>query len=106
MQDVKSAVIAAAGLGSRIGMGVPKCMIEKEGITILTRLITTLRPHIPFIHLVIGYREEMVINYCSIHHRDVVLVRNPDYRTTNTAYSLSKELRIYQVKYSILMGTC
>ncbi len=90
MQDVKSAVIAAAGLGSRIGMGVPKCMIEIEGITILTRLITTLRPHIPFIHLVIGYREEMVINYCSIHHRDVVLVRNPDYRTTNTAYSLSK----------------
>ena len=90
MQDVTNAVIAAAGLGSRIGMGMPKCMIEINGMTILTRLITTLRSHFPVIHLVIGYREEMVIKYCSTHHRDVVLVRNPDFITTNTAYSLSK----------------
>lgn len=90
MQDVAGVVIAAAGLGSRIGMGMPKCMIEIGGMTILSRLIKTLRSHFPVIHLVIGYREEMVIKYCSIHHRDIVLVRNPDYFTTSTAYSLSK----------------
>lgn len=90
MQDVTNTVIAAAGLGSRIGMGMPKCMIEIGGTTILTRLITSLRSHFPIIHLVIGYREEMVIKYCLTHHRDVILVRNPDFSTTNTAYSLSK----------------
>ena len=88
MQDGTSAVIAAAGLGSRIGLGMPKCMIEIEGKTILTRLIETLRLQIPVIHVVIGYREEIVNEYCAIHHRDVVLVRNPDFRKTNTAYSL------------------
>jgi choline kinase len=87
MQDVTGAVIAAAGVGSRIGLGMPKCMIEIEGKTILTRLIETLRPEIPVIHVVIGYREEMVNDYCAIHHRDIVLVRNPDFRITNTAYS-------------------
>jgi len=90
MQNVTGAVIAAAGLGTRIGLGMPKCMIEIDGTTILTRLISTLRLHVPVIHLVVGYREEMIIEYCARHHRDVVLVRNPDFRTTNTAYSLAK----------------
>jgi choline kinase len=89
MQVVTSAVIAAAGLGSRIGLGMPKCMIEIEGTTILTRLIASLRMHVSVIHLVIGYREEMVIKYCATYHRDVVLVRNPHFLTTNTAHSLS-----------------
>jgi len=90
MQVVESAVIAAAGLGSRIGLGMPKCMIEIDGVTILTRLLNAIRPHVATIHLVVGYREDMVIEYCSMHHRDVVLVRNPDYRSTNTAYSFAK----------------
>lgn len=90
MQNVGSAVIAAAGLGSRIGLGMPKCMIEIDGVTILTRLLNAIRPHVSTIHLVVGYREDMVVEYCSLHHRDVVLVRNPDYRSTNTAYSFAK----------------
>lgn len=87
MQRIAGAVIAAAGMGTRIGLGMPKCMIEVEGKTLLTRLIETLRPHVPAISVVVGYREEMVTEYCARHHRDVVLVRNRDYRTTNTAYS-------------------
>lgn len=90
MQGIAGAVIAAAGMGTRIGLGMPKCMIEIDGRTILTRLIETLRPHVPLISVVVGYREELVIDYCARHHRDVVLVRNQDYRSTNTAYSFSK----------------
>ncbi|MDR6956358.1 choline kinase [Pseudomonas brassicacearum] len=90
MQNVTCAVIAAAGMGTRIGLGMPKCMIEIEGKTILTRLIEMLRDHVSLIHVVVGYREEMVIEYCAQHHRDVVLVRNPNYRSTNTAYSFAK----------------
>ncbi len=104
MQIVGSAVIAAAGLGSRIGLGMPKCMIEIGGETILTRLLGALRPHVPIIHLVVGYREEMVIDYCSRNHRDVVLVRNPDYRTTNTAYSFSCGARHLKGKVIYLDG--
>ena len=87
MQDVTGAVIAAAGMGTRLGLGLPKCMIEIAGKTLLTRMLAALREHVPVIHLVVGYREEMVIEYCGIHHRDIVLVRNPDFRSTNTAHS-------------------
>lgn len=89
MQPVTSAVIAAAGLGSRLGAGMPKCLIEIEGRNILTRLVDILSRHVSAIHVVIGYREELVVEYCARHHRDVVLVRNPDYRTTNTAQSFA-----------------
>lgn len=104
MQNVTQAVIAAAGLGSRLGFGIPKCMVEIEGVTILTRLINRLRPYMSIIHLVVGYREEMVIEYCAQHHRDVVLVRNSDFRTTNTATSCSKGSQLLTGKVLFLDG--
>ena len=36
MQPVDFAVIAAAGLGSRLGYGIPKCMLEIGGSTLLS----------------------------------------------------------------------
>jgi choline kinase len=63
-------------------------MIEIEGVTLLSRLIHALQPLVPRIHVVVGYREEMIIEHCTRYHRDVVLVRNPDYRSTNTAHSI------------------
>ena len=85
-------------------MGMPKCMIEIEGRTVLSRLISNLEPHVASIHVVVGYREEMVMEYCARHHRDVVLVRNPDYRTTNTAHSLSLGARHINGKVLYLDG--
>lgn len=88
MQTIEGAVIACAGLGSRLGMGMPKCMIELGGKTLLSRLIETLQPLVPRIHVVVGYREELIIGHCAQQHREVVLVRSPEFRTTNTAHSI------------------
>lgn len=87
MSAVGGAVIAAAGLGSRLGHGLPKCMLELGGRTILSRLIEDVQRHTDRVHVVVGYREELVIQHCAQHHRDVVLVRNPDFRTTQTIHS-------------------
>ncbi len=89
MQPIEGAVIAAAGLGSRLGLGLPKCMLEIEGRTILSRLIAQLERHVQRVHVVVGYREDLVIDHCSRHHRQVILVRNPNFRTTNTARSMA-----------------
>ena len=89
MQPIENAVIAAAGLGSRLGLGHPKCMLEISGVTLLSRMIRLLERHVSVIHVVIGYREELIIEHCARHHPSVVLVRNPEFRTTNTAHSLS-----------------
>jgi choline kinase len=79
-------------------------MLEIDGRTVLSRLIEALAPKIPTIHVVIGYREEMVIEYCARHHRNIVLVRNPDYMTTNTAYSLAKGANLLKGKVLFMDG--
>lgn len=104
MPALDCAVIAAAGMGTRIGLGMPKCMIEIAGKTLLTRLIEGLRPHVRTIYVAVGYREDMVIDFCARHHRDVVLVRNPEYRETNTATSAAKCVRHARGKVIYLDG--
>lgn len=89
MQPVAGAVIAAAGLGSRLGLGIPKCMIEVHGRPLLGHMVRALEPLVPRIHVVIGYRETLVAEYCAAHHRNVVLVRNPAYKTTTTGQSMA-----------------
>lgn len=69
-------------------MGLPKCMLDIGGTVLLSRLIRDLQPLVGRIHVVVGYREELIIEHCERHHRDVVLVRNPDFRDTNTSHSL------------------
>lgn len=104
MQPVENAVIAAAGLGSRLGLGYPKCMLELGGITLLTRMIRMLEPHVSCIHVVIGYREDLIIDHCARYHPQVVLVRNPEFRTTNTAQSLALGARYMTGKCVFLDG--
>lgn len=87
MQLIENVVIAAAGMGARIGLGIPKCMIDIEGTNLLSRLINLLDEYCKNIVVVVGYREEMVVEYCSVYHRNVIIARNPNYATTNTAYS-------------------
>lgn len=64
-------------------------MLEIGGQSILSRLIGSLEARLNCIHVVVGYREELIINLCSKAHRKVVIVRNPAYRTTNTVQSMS-----------------
>lgn len=104
MQAVDSAVIAAAGMGTRLGLGMPKAMIEVGGKTILARLVEHLRCHVKVIHVVVGYREEMIVEYCHKHFPEVVLVRNPEFRTTNTAQSLYLGARHLRGKILYLDG--
>lgn len=87
MSPVVNAVIAAAGLGSRLGLGLPKAMIEVAGAPLLGRLLSMLEKKFQTIHVVVGYREELLIDYCARQHSNVILVRNPQFRSTNTAQS-------------------
>lgn len=86
MSIVKHAVIAAAGLGSRLGMGKPKCLIEFSGITILEHQLGLLHD-IEDVRVVVGFEEERVTALIKEIRSDVIIVRNPAYRTTTTLHS-------------------
>lgn len=96
MSSVAHAVIAAAGLGSRLGRGHPKCLLEFKGTTILERQLRLLE-HVEDVRIVVGFEEQQVIEAARAIRPDIIIVRNPAYRSTTTlqSYALgAKGLRV------------
>jgi len=83
---IKHAVIAAAGKGSRLSMGMPKCLVEVEGKKIIDYQLNLLK-NIEDVRVVVGYKCEEVIKYVSSIRKDVKFIINSDFLTTNTLQS-------------------
>ena len=81
------AVISAAGLGSRLGLGMPKCMVDVGGKTVIQRQIELLS-QIPILRVVVGFEGDAVVDHVSQIRPDAVFVRNPRFRHTSNAHSL------------------
>jgi choline kinase len=93
--SVNTVVICAAGLGSRLGLDTPKCLVPIGKHKLIYYLLELLKD-VPNIRMVIGFKEDDVIEYVRSIRNDVVFVRNPNYSTTTNAYSLhlgSKDLK-------------
>lgn len=84
---VKNAVICAAGIGSRLELDMPKCLVEVNGKKIIYYLLKVLED-VPNVRIVVGFKEEEVIDYVRSIRKDVIFVRNPNYGSTTNAYSL------------------
>ena len=73
MPVVEHVIIAVAGLGSRLGLGKPKCLVELEGRPIIEYQLKLLK-NIPDIRIVIGFEEFEVINTIKKIRSDVTLL--------------------------------
>ena len=87
MQVVKHVVISAAGMGSRLGLDMPKCLVEIDGRKLIDYQLDLLED-VKDVRIVVGFMEEMVIEHVRKIRNDVVFVRNPDYQKTTNSYSL------------------
>ena len=85
--EIKHAVISAAGLGSRLGLDMPKCLVELEGHSLIYYLLKLLKD-VPDIRIVVGFKEQQVIDYVRAIRPDATFVRNADYAHSTNAYSL------------------
>ncbi len=87
-KDIK-AIITAAGEGSRmypLAQDIPKCMLPFHNETILGRQIRILRScGILDITVVVGFRKEVIIDKFG---DEVSIEYNPQYKTTNSLFSL------------------
>ena len=92
MPAIEHVVIAAAGIGSRLGHGVPKCVVEVQGRTLIEQQLALLSG-IPDIRVVVGYMEQAVMDAVRRINENVIFVRNPQYRETTTqdSYALGAE---------------
>lgn len=103
MQHIKHAVISAAGLGSRLGVDIPKCLIEVNGRKLIEYQLDVLKD-IPDVRIVVGFKEKELIQYVSAIRKDIVFVRNPDYAATSNSYSLNLATRELKDPFLMIDG--
>lgn len=80
-------VISAAGLGSRLGRDFPKCLLP-IGEACLIDYQLALLPPCADVRIVVGFRENEVMEHVRRRWPDVTFVRNPAYATTSNTHSL------------------
>ena len=87
MSTIKHAVITAAGIGSRLGMNIPKCLVPVADKCIIEYQLTLLED-IEDVRIVVGFMKEDVICYVKKIRPDVIFVCNHQYATTTALQSL------------------
>lgn len=91
MNDSTTVVICCAGMGTRLGIGLPKTLVsinEKPLIVYLLELLDNFSD----VRIVVGFQAEKIINIVKEYRKDITFVFNYDYETTGPAASLSKAL--------------
>lgn len=83
------AIILAAGMGRRLSLGIPKCLIEVAGVSVLDRQISAFRAvGVDRFVIVVGYRAEDIRQQLAREGDSFTFVQNPRFAETNTMYSL------------------
>lgn len=103
MPAPRVAVISAAGLGSRLGMDMPKCLVSVLGVTVVERMLALLHD-IPDVRVVVGFLEDRVVEHVRSLRDDVIFVRNPDYARTTTLQSIWRAVRHLQEPFLAIDG--
>lgn len=86
MPFIEHAVIAAAGMGKRLGAGKPKCLVEVSGKKIVEYQLELLK-EVENVFLVVGFCEEDVIAFTKKIRPDLIFVRNSNFQHTTTLQS-------------------
>lgn len=88
MQAPESLVICAAGVGSRLGLDLPKCLVQIDGRPLIHHVLRATRACTD-VRVVVGFRETDVIAEVRAVRPDALIVRNRNYRDTTNVDSLS-----------------
>lgn len=87
MQHIKHAVISCAGLGSRLGVNTPKCLVELKGHRLIDYLLPQLDA-VEDVRVVVGFKEQEVMDHIAAVREDAVFVRNANYAFTTNCHSV------------------
>lgn len=82
----KSLIINCAGIGSRLGLGCTKALLDIDGRSLISIQLEQFKS-IEDIRIVVGYQSNEVIEEVLKYRRDVTFVYNREYFETKTGYS-------------------
>ena len=86
MQTAKSVVISCAGIGSRLGLGTTKALIDIDGRSLISWQLELFK-NIEDIRVVVGFQAHQVVEEVCKYRSDVIFVYNHNYFDTKTGTS-------------------
>lgn len=86
MSVSKTIVISCAGMGTRLGIGTTKALIDVDGKPLLIRQLELLKDY-GDIRIVVGYQKERVMELVTNFRKDILFAFNHDYKSTGTGAS-------------------
>lgn len=87
MINNKTVIISCAGVGKRLGRGIPKALVEVCGESMIIRTLKLL-DEVEDVRIVVGYMADKVIEKVLSYRKDVIFVFNHDYLNTGTGASV------------------
>ena len=87
----KTIVISCAGMGTRLGIGSTKALVDICGKPMIIRQLEML-DEVEDVRIVVGYQAQKVIDVAKEYRKDITFCFNYNYKTTGTAASFSKAL--------------
>lgn len=96
----KTVVICCAGMGSRLGKNIPKCLVEVDGKKIIERQLEQLRD-VENIVVVVGYKGKVVEEFVKKIRSDIKVCYNNNYEKTATGASFILGSKLANTKYVI-----
>jgi len=86
MSSTKSVIISCAGIGSRLGLGQTKALININGKSLISWQLETFQ-NIEDLRIVIGYQANDIVEEVLRYRKDVIFVYNHRYFETKTGAS-------------------
>lgn len=88
MTKINHSVICAAGLGSRLGMNMPKTLVDVTDDKKIIDYQLELVEDIELVSYVVGYQCEKVVEYVKDKREDLRIIHNPGFEHNSTCYSI------------------
>lgn len=101
MQTAKSVVITCAGIGSRLGLGTTKALIDINGKSLIHWQLDLFQD-VGDVRIVVGFEANRVIEEVRKYRPDAIFVYNHDYFNTKTGTSYylgAKDGNEYAMEY-------
>ena len=92
MSVSKTIIISCAGMGTRLGIGSTKALVDIGGKPLIIRQLELLK-EFDDIRIVVGYQMERVMEVAGAYRPDLLFVLNHNYRNTGTGGSFSLGIR-------------
>ena len=101
MSTAKSVILSCAGIGSRLGLGKTKVLIDINGKPLIYYHLQLFK-NVKDLRIVVGFQANEVIQEVLKYRKDVVFVYNHDYFGTKTGASFylgAKDGNDYAIEY-------